>query len=550
MLDLLQHRFEECAGDEAIAWRDQRISYGELSRDIARLGDDLEARGLRPGTTVLLEADFSPRAVALLLALLGRGLVVGLATGLPESKSVEYSELCQAQHRIRLEDGEITLWEKRQRQVDHPLLCELRQRQRPGLVIFSSGSSGAPKASVHDAERLLRKFERPARRTRVVAFLLFDHIGGLNLLFYALFNRGTIIIARERTPDAVAAAIATHRADALTTTPTFLRLALVSGAFERHDVSSLRFVNYSSEVMPQNTLDELRSALPQARLSQSYGLTEVGVLDTRSRSSESLFIKLGGGKSAADAYQIRIRDGLLEIRAHSTMLGYLNAPSPFTEDGWFRTGDAVEIDGDYVRILGRTSELINVGGQKVYPAEVEGVLQEIPGVLEVVVTGEPHPLTGQLVCAAVSLAGDETIPQFSARMRRLARARLPSYMVPQKIVRLERDAHGARFKKLRQPNLPTPVKKETIMTAQQRFHQAVAKLLEVTPEDLPLEATLDHYEAWDSLAMSSVVALVDEHFKVSISAEAVRQAQSLADLLSRVAEAPAVTPTPDSVPAI
>jgi len=131
------------------------------------------------------------------------------------------------------------------------------------------------------------------------------------------------------------------------------------------------------------------------------------------------------------------------------MLGYLNAPSPFTEDGWFRTGDAVAIDGEFVRILGRTSEIINVGGQKVYPAEVESVLQQIPGVTDVVVTGEPNALTGQLVCAAVKLATEETIASFSLRMRKLAREHLPSYMVPQKVVSLDRQAHGARWKKLR-----------------------------------------------------------------------------------------------------
>ena len=92
-------------------------------------------------------------------------------------------------------------------------------------------------------------------------------------------------------------------------------------------------------------------------------------------------------------------DGLLEIKAQSAMLGYLNAPSPFTEDGWFITGDAVEVDGEYFRILGRQSEMINVGGEKVYPAEVESVLQLMDGVEEVMVNGEENAITGQIVRA-------------------------------------------------------------------------------------------------------------------------------------------------------
>ena len=85
------------------------------------------------------------------------------------------------------------------------------------------------------------------------------------------------------------------------------------------------------------------------------------------------------------------------------MLGYLNAPSPFTDDGWFNTGDKVEVDGDYFRILGRQSEIINVGGQKVYPAQVESVVQEMPEVAEVSVYGEKNAIMGQIVCAAIRL---------------------------------------------------------------------------------------------------------------------------------------------------
>ena len=92
-----------------------------------------------------------------------------------------------------------------------------------------------------------------------------------------------------------------------------------------------------------------------------------------------------------------MREGLLEIRAESSMLGYLNAPSPFTDDGWFMTGDAVEQQGEYFRILGRASDLINVGGRKVYPAEVEAVIAEVENVKDVSVAGEAHPFTGQVV---------------------------------------------------------------------------------------------------------------------------------------------------------
>jgi acyl-CoA synthetase (AMP-forming)/AMP-acid ligase II len=141
--------------------------------------------------------------------------------------------------------------------------------------------------------------------------------------------------------------------------------------------------------------------------------------------------------------------GLLQIKAESAMLGYLNAPSPFTADGWFQTGDAVEVDGEYLRILGRESELINVGGEKVYPAEVEGVIQSMEGVVDVLVTGEPHSLVGQVVVAQVQLSTGESLAEFRARMREFCRDRLDAFKVPQKVVLSPEDLHGQRFKKLR-----------------------------------------------------------------------------------------------------
>ena len=84
------------------------------------------------------------------------------------------------------------------------------------------------------------------------------------------------------------------------------------------------------------------------------------------------------------------------------MLGYLNAPSPFDADGWFNTQDLVETDGDYIRILGRKSELINVGGEKVHPTEIENVLLQLDNVKDVTVRGRPNPITGEVVAAKIT----------------------------------------------------------------------------------------------------------------------------------------------------
>jgi acyl-CoA synthetase (AMP-forming)/AMP-acid ligase II len=127
----------------------------------------------------------------------------------------------------------------------------------------------------------------------------------------------------------------------------------------------------------------------------------------------------------------------------------LNAPAPFDADGWFNTGDKVEQDGEYLRILGRESDWINVGGAKVYPAEVENVLLELPSVLDVTVYGERHPLTGQIVAARLLLAAPEDLSELKRRLRAHCRARLEPYKIPVKVTVTEQPDHNARFKKQR-----------------------------------------------------------------------------------------------------
>ena len=220
---------------------------------------------------------------------------------------------------------------------------------------------------------------------------------------------------------------------------------LVAGAHKRHDLSSLRLITYGAEPMPETTLVRLNREFPAVEFRQTYGLIELGVLRAKSAGNNSLLVKLGG-----EGYELRIVDGMLEIKAKASMLGYLNAPSPFTDDGYFRTGDRVEQHGEFVRIIGRESEQINVGGEKVFPVEVEDVLLECPLVVDAVVFGAPHPLSGKVVCAdVVRLASDTEDVVVRASIRKFCNERLESYKVPVKIRFLEGPLTGDRQKRVR-----------------------------------------------------------------------------------------------------
>jgi long-chain acyl-CoA synthetase len=429
---------------DAVIWRDEVYRYAWLDAAVSRWDALLGEWAVEPGSVVSLEADFSPDSIGLLLALIGRACIVVPLTRSVEMKKPEFRAIAQVETVIAVADGEAPAVSRTGVCVDHALLLGLRGKGHPGLVLFSSGSTGNSKAVVHDLAPLLEKFSATRHTLRTVAFLLFDHIGGINTLLYSLSNAGCIVTVQERLPDVVCAAIAKHKVQLLPTSPTFINLLLVSEAYRRHDLSSVQLVTYGTEVMPESTLKRFHELYPQIRLLQTYGLSEVGILRSVSRASDSLWVKIGG-----EGYETRVADGMLEIRAKSAMLGYLNADSPFTSDGWFRTGDAVDVDGEYFRILGRKSELINVGGEKVYPAEVESVIQTMPGVEDVAVIGELNPITGQIIAAKVKLRTAETVAQFRARMYAYCQERLPRFKIPQKVSLVSGDIHGARFKKMR-----------------------------------------------------------------------------------------------------
>ncbi len=263
-------------------------------------------------------------------------------------------------------------------------------------------------------------------------------------MFNTFASGGTVVTVETRDPETVCQAIARHRVHTLPTSPTFLNLLLISGAADQHDLSSLKVIAYGTEPMPENTLKSLHAVFPDTALVQTYGMSELGVLRSRSRDSQSLWLKFTG-----EGFETKIVDGILWVRAKTAMMGYLNAPDLFDEDGWLNTQDAVEVDGEYLRILGRATDLINVGGQKVYPAEVENLLLQLENVEDVAVFGKAQPMMGQVVAARFKLRAPEAADVFKRRMMAFCRERLANYQIPRVVEFTDAEQFGARFKKMR-----------------------------------------------------------------------------------------------------
>ena len=325
------------------------------------------------------------------------------------------------------------------------MLLNLKEKKAPGLILFSSGTTGEPKAALHNLTFLLDKFRKDGKRLSTVTFLLFDHIGGFNTMMHTLVNGGLIVTLKTRTADEVCSLIEKYKLQLLPTSPTFINLIVLNKTYEKYDLSSLELITYGTEPMPESTLKALHKILPNAKLKQTYGLSEVGIMPTKSENSESLWLKLRNDET----FQTKIVDDILYIKSKSAMIGYLNAPSPFDEEGWFNTKDKVLVKGDYVKILGRTTDLINVGGQKVYPIEVESTFLEYPGILDIRVYGADNPIMGKVVEAEVKVADENNNRDFVKQLRKFAKEKLESFKIPTKFNLTTKDLYGERFKKKR-----------------------------------------------------------------------------------------------------
>ncbi len=414
----------ETRGGQSCLYCDRRWhTYGELVARIAFWRQYLSSLALDGGSVVGLEADYSLDSIALLLAAWGEGLIVALVPSGTDPE-VCLTDSCVAGRFVARGPG-TPVWIARKVETRHPLLDRLKSLGDPGIIIFTSGSTGRPKAAVHSVERFLHKFDRPGRALRTLAFLQFDHVAGVDTLLYTLAAGGGLVVPSDRAPTAICALIEAAEVQVLSTSPSFLRLLWASGAADGRKLSSLAVITYGSEPMDAGTLRRVNELFPGARVSQKYGTTETGAPRTISQSNDSLWVQIRG-----DGIETQIRDGVLWIRSDGAFLGYLNAPTPFDDDGWYCTGDLVEQNGEWLRILGRDSDTINVGGEKVSPVEVEQVILELDEIVSVAVSGRANPLMGQIVTARVLPRPSLDAGHVEALVRRHCRNRLPRHKVP------------------------------------------------------------------------------------------------------------------------
>ena len=430
----------------ALHWRNKLFSYADLCTLMDEWADRLRRLGVARGTICGVYGDYSPQACALFFALMEMKVVIVPFTREIEKEAPEFARIAGVQWLIRFSPDDTFCIEEQPNAQIPALVTSFREREHPGLIVFSSGSTGVPKGILQDCEQVMRKFTEKRQGWRTVLFLLMDHFGGFNTLLSTFAYGGTGVCVEDRSPEAVCRAIEQSSANLLPTTPTFLNFLIVSGVYKNHDLSSIQLITYGTELMSDATLTKVRETFPNARLKQTYGLSELGVLRSKSESDNSVWVQIGG-----KGFETKVVDHVLWVRSEANMVGYLNAPSPIDEEGWMCTGDQVEVRDGYMRFLGRKSEIINVGGKKVFPVEVETVLLEADNILEAAVSGRRHPLLGQVVQAHISIDQPEEYDALRERLREFCLKKLARYKVPMHFVVIDKEEQQSRrFKKNRQ----------------------------------------------------------------------------------------------------
>lgn len=429
----------------AIIYDGKKYSYNELYIKIKEIESFIKDK-IKSGEVVAILADYSFVSIALFFALYENKNIIAPITSTSKKEIDGKIKESFGTKIINLENEKLVITNIKS-EASHKIINDLQTSKCAGLILFSSGSTGAPKAMIHNLDTLVDSYgDKKQKQINMLVFLMFDHIGGINTMLNILSMNATMIIPQNRNADDICKLIEEYKIAVLPSSPTFLNLILINRSYEKYDLSSLRMITYGTETMPEGLLNRLKAVFSKVRFLQTFGTSETGIASTSSKSSNSTFMKIDD-----ENLEYKIVDNELWLRSKTQILGYLNRPmESFTEDGWFKTGDVVEIDNDgFIKIIGRNKEIINVGGQKVLPSEVESVLLGMDEIEDCLVYGEQNAITGQSVSCDVVLKHGIDDSGFKILVRKFCKDKLDNFKIPTRVNVVQKTEFTERFKKSR-----------------------------------------------------------------------------------------------------
>jgi acyl-CoA synthetase (AMP-forming)/AMP-acid ligase II len=311
-----------------------------------------------------------------------------------------------------------------------------QQSAHPGLrtewVLFTSGTAGPPKLAVHTLESLVAPVPDPDQASRNTVWGTFYDVrryGGLQILLRALIGGGSMVLSEQGEPVAeFLGRLGQAAVTRISGTPSHWRRALMTDAARQ---MSPQYVRLSGEIVDQAVLDSLAIAYPDADIAHAYASTEAGVGFEVSDALAGFPAEIVGSPGEVD---IRVKDGMLYLRSSRTAVRYLGDHAALRDDdGFVGTGDMVDIRNERYHFVGRRQGIINVGGQKVHPEEVEAIIHQQPFVRMARVCGRRNPITGAVVVAEILVdpsIDQDCYPAIRTAIVNACRTSLPPHKVP------------------------------------------------------------------------------------------------------------------------
>jgi acyl-CoA synthetase (AMP-forming)/AMP-acid ligase II len=425
-------------------WGGNRVTYQELWDRAARIAGGLRAAGIRRGDRVAIRL---PNGLAWCEAFFGIQLAAAVCvpvnTRFSESE-VEYV-LSDSGSAFAFLPGEPV-------PAGLPFADETLSPRDLAAIFYTSGTTGFPKGAMTTHENFLANTET-CRRTglfrerglRTLVSVPLFHVTGCNSQFLpACETGGTSVIMPSFQVREFLTAIETEHIEVLASVPAIYWLAINQPDFGSFDTSTVLQVMYGGAPAAPDLIARIVESFPNARVSNTYGLTETSSIATFLPSEYSLSRPEAVGL-AAPVIDLKLDSlsgdvGELLIRGANVVAGYWKKPEATAETfagGWLRTGDLARLDSDgFVQIVDRKKDMVNRGGENVYCVEVEGAIAAHPAVFEVAVLGVPDPMMGEKVGAVVVPKPGREIEV--ADVVKFAGTRLADFKVPQyMIVRTE-----------------------------------------------------------------------------------------------------------------
>jgi acyl-CoA synthetase (AMP-forming)/AMP-acid ligase II len=392
------------------------LSWGDLSHSIQKFYKELN---LCQSGIVLLKIPNTPEGLALLLASSFLNLTTIVVPSYYNEAFIQnVIDAYQVNHYVTLDHGKFCC------QLKHAETVNLNNGAT--LCLLSSGTTGTPKCIQHSWETLIARIQVQEKYKGCAWFSGYpiSHFAGIQVALQCLYNGGHLILPSSYDAGTSLQAIAYYKPHYLNCTPTYMRQLFLSQSEMDWSVCGLKRITLGGEIVDQDIIDLIRKTIPGVGVTHIYASTELGVLISVNDEKEGFPLEL------IDDQKFSIIDDSLWVKpGTSTMLSYLNQ-TPLRELEWVHTKDLVMVKGNRVFFVGRCDDTINIGGYKVNPTVVEQVIRQIPGVLNVAVSGKKNSIMGNIIKASIQMDRNAEYVISNKEIIHYCKTYLPDYMVP------------------------------------------------------------------------------------------------------------------------